>query len=140
MKKLSIIYLLWGVYLAYLLPNRVQLVYAVVPGWHMPVSRLAKQTPYYLSGSLILFLVLGFLLLYRLKDTKGLLLFALHFLLTILSIILYQHPFFLVDLNIVTAIDQVTLTCSSYIIFSVAQLIYLFFLIRMYKKNIAQVS
>lgn len=126
------LYFLWGIYLAVFLPCKLELVSSVIPGWHIPLNTGVRYAPYYLLISIIAFIIISFFLLYKQKDKTGFLLILSHYVLTLFSIFLYQDPFFLSDLNIVSITDPLMLSRFSGIIFFIAQLIYLLFLIRMY--------
>lgn len=136
MKRRNIIlYLLWGIYLAVFLPCKLEWASSIIPGWHIALNAGIRYTPYYLLVSVITLIIISCILLYKQRDKTGFLLVLSHYVLTIFSILLYQDPLFLSDLNIVSITDPLILTRSSRIIFSIAQLIYLFFLIRMYIKT-----
>lgn len=140
MKKLSIIiYLLWGICLAYVLPRNLELSSSLIPGWHISYY---SESFLYLCGSFVGCFILGYLILKR-KDPIGFLLFLLHFLFTLFSIFFIKDPFYLYpsilyrasdkaieEMNKVLLVQQYATT-----LFFTTQLLYLIFLIRMYRKG-----
>lgn len=134
-----IIYLIWWLCLAYLLPRNLELSSSLIPGRHISYSSAFFS---YLYGSFLGFLILGCLILKR-KDPIGFLLFLLHFLFTLFSIFFIRNPFYGATSIIYMEPDKVVnemnkvLAVQQYatILFFATQLLYLIFLFRMYLKG-----